>query len=244
MITVIVPVRGETAPGPEFLEPLLSEAVELVVAADARTEGDVLDAYRAAGAGVVTSSGPRGERPREAARLASGEVLLFLHADTVLPAGWLAAVEGALAGGAVGGAFRLAFSGGSRRMAFVAFWANLRTAATGVPYGDQAPFVRRDVYDRLEGHRPWPLLEDVDLFRRLGREGRIALLSPAVRTSPRRYLEGGVFRTVVSNRVLLLRWRLGASPETLARGYRRPPAGGGRQTSLRRCPILAFLAER
>ncbi|HEX7580508.1 MAG TPA: hypothetical protein VF580_10950, partial [Thermoanaerobaculia bacterium] len=105
-------------------------------------------------------------------------------------------------------------------MAAVAAVANLRTAFTRVPYGDQAPFVRRDLFEKLGGFAPWPLLEDVDFGRRLKREGPIALLRPPVVTSPRRYQERGISRTVLKNWSILLRWRLGASPESLARIYR------------------------
>ena len=127
----------------------------------------------------------------------------------------------ALASGALSGAFRLAFEGGGLPMRWVAFWANIRTAVTRVPYGDQAPFVRAAVYEALGGHRPWPLLEDVDLGRRLRRAGPVALLPASVRTSPRRYLERGVARTVFLNWKTLLRYHLGADPGQLAREYRR-----------------------
>ncbi len=106
-------------------------------------------------------------------------------------------------------------------MRWVAFWANARTALTHVPYGDQAPFVLREVYERLGGHRPWPLLEDVEFARRLLKQGRIALLHAPVRTSPRRYLERGVASTVLLNWRTLIRFRLGADPFRLAEDYWR-----------------------
>jgi hypothetical protein len=108
-------------------------------------------------------------------------------------------------------------------MAWVSAWANLRTSITKVPYGDQAPFVRRDVYERLDGHRPWPFLEDWDFSRRLkDAEGRarIALLGARVETSPRRYLENGVGKTVRRNWEILRRAKRGESPERLATLYR------------------------
>ncbi|MDL1949520.1 glycosyltransferase [Acidobacteria bacterium ACD] len=224
LTSVVVPIRGEEPPSPAFLaalgRPGGPDGIELLVTADDSTPAAVLAAWEAAGPRVRTSPEPRGTRQREAARSATGHVLLFLHADTVLPGGWREEVEGAIASGAVAGAFRLAFEGGGARLALVALAANLRTALTRIPYGDQAPFVRRDAYERLGGHSPWPLLEDVDLFRRLRREGRVALLPDSVRTSPRRYLEKGILRTALTNRWVLLRFALGASPVTLARTYR------------------------
>lgn len=221
MISVIVPVRGETPPGEAFLARAAEGGAELVVAAEPGTPPETLRGFETAGARVLVRAGPRGARLAAAAREARGDVLLFLHADTLLPAGWMEAVERALTAGAVAGAFRLAFDGPDLRMAWVAFWANRRTAVTRVAYGDQAPFVRRDVYERVGGHEPWPLLEDVALGNRLKREGRIALLPLAVRTSPRRYLERGVLRTVLTNWRTLARYRRGVSAEALAEEYRK-----------------------
>jgi hypothetical protein len=228
VIGVVVPVRNEPPPGPGILERLReAEGCEVVVAADPALPEETREAWRRAGAVVRVSGEPRGARLNEAAAACRGDVLLFLHTDTLLPPGWAVAVERAVAEGAAGGAFRLAFSGGGARMAAVAAVANLRTALTRVPYGDQAPFVRRDLFGRLGGFAPWPLLEEVDFGRRLRRLGPIALLPESVSTSPRRYLALGVARTFLTNWSILLRWRLGASPFALAEEYRRPPSAGG-----------------
>jgi hypothetical protein len=223
-IAVIVPVAaGEATPPALFFERVLgAEApVSLVVAADQGISSKVCEVFARAGAGLHLSPAPRGQRMREAASSSSEEIFLFLHTDTLLPFGWERAVRRAIAAGAAGGAFRLSFSGGGVRMRWVAFWANTRTAFTRVPYGDQAPFVRRDVYERLSGHRPWPLLDDWDFARRLREQGRVEILREAVGTSPRRYLERGVTRTVLDNWRTLWRFRRGASPEELAELYRR-----------------------
>ncbi len=200
MISLIVPVRDEAPEALDAVRAFATEGVEVLFAA---------------------GESPRGARLADSAGRARGDLLVFLHADTTLPAGWRRMVEEAIGTGAVGGAFRLGFEGGGKGMAFVAFVANVRTALTRVPYGDQAPFVLRDVYEKLGGHSPWPLLEDVDFARRLKREGRVVILPAAVRTSPRRYLEKGILRTVLANWGILLRYHLGASPERLAGKYRR-----------------------
>ena len=224
-ISVIVPVgRGEREPGRDFFERVLGEMperVQIVCTADEGTSPEVLSAFAHAGAFLLSSEAPRGARLSSAAAASTGDIFLFLHADTILPRGWDLAVRRAVESGAAGGAFRLSFSGGGARMAWVAFWANARTAFTRMPYGDQAPFVRRDVYERLGGHEPWPLLEDWDLARRVRDAGRVALLPEAVSTSPRRYLERGVARTVLRNWRTLWRFRRGVPPETLAEEYRR-----------------------
>lgn len=224
-IAVIVPVaRGENEAQKDFLERVFGETPELVdvvCAADETVSPTVLEAFSRAGARVLLSDAPRGARLSAAAAASDAEILLFLHTDTMLPEGWASSVRRAIASGAVGGAFRLSFSGGGARMRWVAFWANARTAFTRVPYGDQAPFVRRDVHERLGGHPPWPLLDDWDFARRLREQGRIEILRDAVETSPRRYLERGVARTIWKNWTTLWRFRRGASPEDLATDYRK-----------------------
>lgn len=233
-IAVIVPVAAGEATPPELFFERVNGAVppvSLIVAAHSEISSNVREAFARAGARVHMSSAARGQRLREAALFTFDEsssyssaeipLFVFLHADTLLPSGWEVAIRRAAASGAVGGAFRLCFSGGGVRMRWVAFWANARTAFTRIPYGDQAPFVRRDVYERLGGHPPWPLLDDWDFARRLRKEGRIEILREAVETSPRRYLERGVARTVWKNWKTLWRFRRGASPEDLARDYRK-----------------------
>jgi hypothetical protein len=228
-IAVIVPVGAAEVPPPGiFLERVRgAEApVSLLVTANPGISSNVREAFAKAGARLHLSPAPRGQRLREATALLPSEkssILLFLHSDTLLPMGWDAAIRAALARGAAGGAFRLGFAGGDPRMAWVAAWANLRTRVTRVPYGDQAPFVRRDVYERLGGHEPWPFLEDWDFSRRLvAAEGktRVEILRERVQTSPRRYLEKGVWKTVRRNWEILRRVRRGETPEQLAKLYR------------------------
>jgi rSAM/selenodomain-associated transferase 2 len=221
VISLIVPVRGEAPGAAESFRALAGDGIEILVAADGSVSPAARSAFESAGARVLVIESPRGARLAAVSKEANGDVLLFLHADTKLPGGWKSMIEGAVAGGAAGGAFRLAFDGGGTRMAFVAFWANVRTTITRVPYGDQAPFVRRDVYERLGGHRPWPLLEDIDFGTRLKRAGKVVILTAKVRTSPRRYLEKGVLRSLLRNRWILFRYHAGESPEKLAELYRR-----------------------
>lgn len=228
-IAVIVPVGAdEAAPSEIFFERVrrADGLISLFAAADARIRSETREAFEHAGATLFTFEEiPRGARLARAAHLSSSsaEVLLFLHSDTLLPPGWDRALRAAISAGAAGGAFRLGFSGGGWRMAWVAGWANLRNRFTCMPYGDQAPFVRRDVYERLGGHRPWPLLEDWEFARRLRNEegrARIALLRPAVETSARRYMKKGVAKTVWTNWKILRRARRGEPPEQLATLYR------------------------
>lgn len=168
---------------------------------------------------------PRGALLNAGARQARGEVLLFLHADTRLPSNAVPAIRQALRNPAVaGGAFSLSFVPRRFAYALIAFGANMRSRLLGLPYGDQALFVRRSVFRSLKGFKPWPLLEDVDLVRRLRRHGRLALLTAPVQTSARRYQRLGLVRTIMGNLGLLTRYWVGEDPRRLARAYWRPPA--------------------
>jgi rSAM/selenodomain-associated transferase 2 len=186
---------------------------------------------RSKAASVMESAGPlasskegagRAERGRaHQLRLGTertkGEVLLFLHADTRLPAGWAAAVERALADPSVaGGAFALRFGerGGWER--WIEFWVAVRVALLGLPYGDQALFVRRNVLDRMGGVPRVAMMEDLDLVRGIRRAGRLACLRQAVTTSSRRYRARGPLRTILWHQVALLGWWLGWDRARLA----------------------------
>jgi len=150
---------------------------------------------------------------------ADGELLLFLHADTRLPDHADAAVLRAVAGGADWGRFDVSIEGRSALLRVVALLMNLRSRLTGIATGDQAIFVRRDLFQRLGGFADQPLMEDIELSRRLRAVSRPACLRARVRTSGRRWDSRGVWHTIVL--MWRLRWRYwrGVPPEVLAREY-------------------------
>jgi len=153
-----------------------------------------------------------------------GDVILFLHADTRLPPGWAGAVRRARADPEVaGGAFRLRFDpaeGRSLALRAVEWGARLRVALFGLPYGDQAIFVRRPVLEAIGGVPRAPIMEDLDLVHAVKRHGRLARLDAPATTSPRRYRANGVPRTFLRNAVALGAWRLGVDRERVAGWYR------------------------
>ncbi|MBW3569578.1 MAG: TIGR04283 family arsenosugar biosynthesis glycosyltransferase [Gemmatimonadetes bacterium] len=162
---------------------------------------------------------PRGRavQMNAGARHASGDVLLFLHADTVLHPDGLARMRRALADPRVaGGTFTLRFDHPHPLLRFYGACSTL----PWLRFGDQGIFVRRHVFDALGGYREMPLLEDVDLLRRMRRMGRLAVVPAPVTTSARRFLERGVVRQQLVNGAVLAAWHLGVSPDRLARWYR------------------------
>jgi hypothetical protein len=157
-----------------------------------------------------------------AAREATGDVLLFLHADTLLPVGWRTAVERTLEGpGVVGGAFRLSIGAPGLWFRIVEFVARQRARFLGLVFGDQAIFMKREVFTSIGGYRGLPLMEDVDCVKRLREAGRVVLLSERVVTSPRRWAAGGRFKNTLKNWLFLLLYRAGLSPARLYEWYYR-----------------------
>ena len=167
-------------------------------------------------------SAPRG-RARQmnaGAARARAAVLLFLHADTVLPEGALAAIDKAIDEGARWGRFDVSITGASAMFPLIAALMNRRSRWSGIATGDQAMFVRRDTFEQVGGFPDQPLMEDIELSLRLRRIGRPACLRPPVLTSGRRWERFGVWRTIwLMWRLRLLYW-LGMPAERLARAYR------------------------
>jgi rSAM/selenodomain-associated transferase 2 len=156
------------------------------------------------------------------ASVAEGQVLVFLHADTELPRNALRIIRSTMAQkGYVGGAFELNFNSEKKRFRMLARLASLRCRLTRIPYGDQAIFVRRDYFNALGGYTNTPLMEDVELMRRIRRRGdKICIVPEKVRTSPRRWEQEGFVYVNVRNAFLFFSYILGVSPEKLASFYK------------------------
>ncbi len=146
---------------------------------------------------------------------AQGRWLLVLHADTVLQEGWAGVVAEHIQASDRAGWFRLRFDRGGR---FVAGWANLRSRL-GLPYGDQGLLMPRSLYDAVGGYADQPLMEDVAMARSL--RGRMVRLDAVAVTSAAKYRAQGWVRRGVRNLWTLVRYACGASPERLAKSYRR-----------------------
>jgi len=224
MLTIIMPALNEAEALRRTLPAALAAADEVVVSDGGSTDGTP-EVARALGARVVCGPPGRGGQLTRGADAAdpaktADDILLFLHADTVLPEDGSRAVREAITGGAVGGAFRVRFDTDRPLLRLGARLINWRTRLTGLPLGDQAQFVRRDVFRKMQGYRDWPILEDLDFALRLKREGRTALLEGRVTTAARRFVEQGMARTVATNWLIWLLFLLGVPPQRLARLYR------------------------
>lgn len=226
-VSIVVPVLDEAEGIAAALDALAAPRAlgHEVVVVDGGSGDETLSLSRTRA--DVAIAGPRG-RARQmnaGAAVARGQVLLFLHADTRLPRSGIDRIAAAVAQGAAWGRFDVRIEGRSPMLAVVAALMNARSRWTGIATGDQAMFVRRDLFERVGGFPDQPLMEDVALSTLLKRHGPPACLRERVTTSPRRWERHGPWRTIV------LMWRLraayffGADPSRLALryGYRPPP---------------------
>lgn len=219
-MAVLIPAVDEAANLRRLLPSLVGSVDEVIVCDGGSGDGSP-ELARRLGARVVTAPPGRGVQLNRAAEAASSDVLLFLHADTRLPPDGIEAVRRAVAGGARAGGFLVRFD--SRRAIYRlgGHLMSLRTRLTRAPLGDQAQFVERRTFQEAGGFRDWPILEDLDLVRRLKRRTRIAVLPLRVETSARRFEAGGPARTVARNWLIWGLYFLGVSPHRLAGLYRR-----------------------
>ncbi|MEO6528723.1 MAG: TIGR04283 family arsenosugar biosynthesis glycosyltransferase [Gemmatimonadaceae bacterium] len=191
---------------------------ELIVADGASTDRTVERAR--AYATVIASEASRGAGLNAAAAIATGDVLLFLHADTTVPSGAADAISAAMvASDVIGGAFRLRFDHPGRLASFVARSVNVRSVLLNTFFGDQALFVRRDVFARAGGFSDWSVMDDIEILRRLRPHGRLVLLDLSVVTSARRHENRGWLRTLVTVWVVTVLHRMGMSGRALRRLY-------------------------
>jgi rSAM/selenodomain-associated transferase 2 len=193
-----------------------------VIVVDGGSRDATAERARAAGARVLEAPPGRARQLQAGARASGGDAVVFLHADTCLPPGFDAAVRTALADPRVaGGSFALRFDVRTPGLRAIEWGAELRRRLFDLPYGDQALFVRRAVLVAIGGVPDVPLLEDLDLVRAVRRHGRLARLPQPVSSSARRYLAGGVLRTMLRNWAALAAWRLGVDRARVAAWYRR-----------------------
>ena len=158
----------------------------------------------------------RGKQMNDGAAIATGDVLVFLHADAEMRPAHIEAITSAMHDAEiVGGAFYRAFDERHPHLRFLEAFARFLTRHGGTLFGDQTVFVRRSVFQQLRGFAEIPLMEDVEFSRRLRAAGPVAVVDPPMRTSPRHHLEKGAWRTTLRNALFLLLFKLGVSAERL-----------------------------
>jgi rSAM/selenodomain-associated transferase 2 len=219
-LSVIIPTLNEEESLPRALASV--PAGSEVIVSDGQSTDRTSEIAADSRARVVTGPAGRATQMNLGARVAAGDVLLFLHADCALGAGAQEAIRRAFHDPrVVGGSFRLAIMPTRWSLRLVAFGSNLRARHFHLPYGDQAVFVRRADFDAVGGYAEIPIMEDVELVRKLRRRGSLVCLRETVTTEARHWDALGPFATTLVNWAAISLYFLGVSPTRLALFYRR-----------------------
>ena len=221
-LSVVIPTFNEEETIAHTLGRVREGNVWEVIVVDGQSTDRTREIARAHGATVVESPRGRGRQLTAGASIATGDTLLFLHADTSLPSGFADDVSRALdQPGVCAGAFRLLIDAPGRSFRLIEKLVHFRSRVRQMPYGDQAIFVPASVFQEAGGFPDLPIMEDYALIRRLRRMGRIEIAPAAVVTSARRWIKHGVWRTTLCNQACLLAHWLGVPAARIARWRER-----------------------
>lgn len=222
-ISIIVPtLNEETILGKTLSHLGPRENCEIIVV-DGGSSDRTLDIARNAGCRLISSPQQgRGRQMNCGAAEAIGEVLLFLHADTLLPDNFPGLIMDAVSQPAVVvGAFSLAIDSPLKRLAAIAWTANLRSRLLHLPYGDQAIFIRRSMFNSIGGFPEMEIMEDFVFIQNSKKEGKLIILPDRATTSARRWENIGIIRTTLINQLMICGYCLGVPSKVLSKWYRR-----------------------
>ncbi len=221
-LSIIIPALNEAANIAEAIITTQGSINTEIIVVDGGSQDDTVAIAQSLGVKVIVSSPGRAMQMNAGAVAASGEILLFLHADTRLPAGFDAMVRTALPQPkTVAGAFRLRIDASSWGIRLVEWGINLRSHFLQMPYGDQAIFITKPMFQKIGCFPELPIMEDFELIRRLKRMGKITIIPVPVITSARRWLKKGIFQTTLINQIVIIAYLLGVSPERIRSWYRQ-----------------------
>ena len=218
-ISVIIPVLNEA----ENIAATIASTqnVEAIVVDGGSQDSTVQIAKELGVKVVVFNTASRAQQMNAGAQTATGEILLFLHADTRLPIQFDTMVYQSMAKNVVAGAFALRIDSALWRLRLVEIGVNMRSRIFALPYGDQAIFLKAKLFHELGGFANLPIMEDFELICRLRRRGRITIISTPVITSKRRWQKLGIMKTIFINQVAIIAYLLGIYPQKIADWYRR-----------------------
>ncbi len=222
MISVIMPVLNEAKDLRSCLEKLhLSKDEELIVVDGGSSDDTMAVAAQFTDKVYRTKTG-RANVMNHGSQKAAGDLLLFLHADCILPENGFEIIRKTLSGNSVSaGCFRLSISAPGFRFRVIEAAANLRSRIAGLLYGDQGIFMRKKTFNEVGGYADIPLMEDIEISRKLNKIGKLALVRPAIKASPRRWLEEGALHTTFRDWAIAFSYSfLKTPPEKLITHYR------------------------
>lgn len=221
-ISIIMPVRNEAKTLATSLSRLkLSHNEELVVV-DGESTDETVSIARGFTDKVFTTGTGRASVMNYGAGKANGDILLFLHSDCILPDKGFSMIRGVISDpGVAAGAFFLRIADPKLRFRIIESLTNVRARATYLLYGDQGMFLRKEVFQRIGGFADIPLMEDIEISRRLRKEGRVVFIRPPIISSPRRWLNEGIIHTTLRDWLIAFSYTfLNVSPHRLIKYYR------------------------
>lgn len=222
-VCLIIPVLNEANAIAEILASLDQPGIDVIVV-DGGSEDDTVKLAKSFDfCRVIQSARGRAIQMNAGAKLASNDILVFLHADTFLPDNFLNLLQTDFwQSDKAWGRFNVRLSGGPVMLRVIEFMMNQRSYLTGICTGDQAIFVRRDIFEQLEGFAALPLMEDIEISRRLKNHSRPFCIKQALTTSSIRWERHGIFKTILLMWRLRLLYFVGVSAVTLASIYWKP----------------------
>ncbi|MBW7991272.1 MAG: glycosyltransferase [Planctomycetes bacterium] len=224
--SIIIPVLNEAGQINSLIEQLRKQNHESsyeIIVVDGDPQGSTVGTIQDKDVTAITIDKGRGRQMNAGAAAARGEILIFLHADTTLPDNAIGKINQALQDrDYIGGAFDLKIDSNRLFLKYISVRASLRSRWNRIPYGDQAIFIRKKYFDQIGGFKEIPLMEDVDLMRRIKKDRKkIFILPDKVTTSARRWESDGVLYTTMRNQILVRLFYLGINPHKLAKYYWR-----------------------
>ena len=220
-ISIIIPVLNEAAAIAQTLVAAQQTREAEIIVVDGGSQDDTVAIAQSLGVKVITTGSGRAAQMNAGAKVATGEVLLFLHGDTILPPDFASRIRQTLISpGVIAGAFTLSIDGALPGLRLIEQLVNWRSRYLQMPYGDQAIFLRVKTFQKIGGFTDLPIMEDFELMRQLKKKGAIAIVSEPVITSGRRWKRLGVLRTTLINQLVILGYWVGVPRDRLARWYR------------------------
>jgi len=221
-ISIIIPTLNEADTIGAQLSEIRGLAGVEVIVVDGGSHDNTVEIAQTYGVRLIKTSPGRALQLNKGAEVAQGDILLFLHSDTRLEAGFADAIRSAIKQpGLAAGAFRLAINGKGVGLRIIERLVNFRSTALRMPYGDQGIFLPSEEFKTIGGFPLLPIMEDFELLRRLRRRGRIHILPLQATTSGRRWQRLGVVRTTLTNQALIIAYLFGVDPHKLAGWYRK-----------------------